>query len=97
MCITCTRVLCTVRTNVSSPLGPPGSSVLAGVVALTHLWTQQFSDGQGKVATILGKVCNVYCDQILLLLHHVQLQLCVSAGCAVPVKFYCVQQPVWSS
>ena len=52
MCITCTRVSCTVRTNVSSPLGPPGSSVLAGVIALTHLRTQQYSDGQGKVVTM---------------------------------------------
>ena len=38
-------------------LASHGSSLLAGATALTHLWAQQYSDGQSKMAVILGKVC----------------------------------------
>ena len=85
--------------NIPSPLDPSGSSALAGAVALTQLWTLQYSDGKGKMAAILGKVCSVHgnlsCFVCLLL--ELCACLCVSAGRVVPVKFHCVQQPIWSS
>ena len=40
---------------------------------------------------------NQFCCYIVISWSYMCVCLCVSAGYAVPVKFYCVQQPIWSS